>query len=269
MNKISQILDQKRKNSGCALIPFITAGYPNKNATIKALYELDSQGADIIELGIPYTDALADGPLIQEASEFALKQGTYIDDVLSILNQVTSILKSPIIIFTYYNPILVRGVDQFILEIYNNGAKGLIVPDLPIEEIDYLMYLCKLFHIELILFIAPTSSNKRMAQILSKSSNCIYLVSSTGVTGMRNHFNSNISDLSNYIKSKTSKLIIIGFGISNVRQASIISKWNIDGIVIGSAFINILSHFTFNSDYLIELGAFCKNIKLAIIHKNA
>lgn len=268
MNKIFQILDENRKNSSCSLIPFITAGYPNKNATIEALYQLDRQGADVIELGIPYTDALADGPIIQEASEVALKQKIYIDDVLNILNQVTSKLKCPIIIFTYYNPILVRGIEQFIIEIGKNGAKGLIVPDLPIEETDYLMYLCKLYKIELILFIAPTSSRKRISQILSKSSNCIYLVSSTGVTGIRSHLNSNISNLSNYIKSKTNKLVIIGFGISNVLQASYISKSSIDGIVMGSAFINILSKFKSNSNYLNNLGSFCKDIKIAIANKD-
>nr|YP_009391799.1 Tryptophan synthase alpha subunit [Acrosorium ciliolatum]ARW59943.1 Tryptophan synthase alpha subunit [Acrosorium ciliolatum] len=268
MNKISQILGENRKHSTCSLIPFITAGYPDKNSTIKALYQLDRQGADIIELGIPYIDALADGPIIQEASQVALKQGIYIDDVLSILNEVTSILKSPIIIFTYYNPILVRGIDKFIMEIYNNGAQGLIVPDLPIEETDYLMYLCNLFSIELILFIAPTSSNKRISSILSKSSKCIYLVSSTGVTGMRSHLNMNINYLSNYIKSQTDKLVIIGFGISNSLQASYVSKWNIDGIVIGSAFINILSNFSMENNYLDELGSFCKEIKLAIANKD-
>lgn len=264
MNIISQILYQKRQKCSCALIPFVTAGYPSIDSTLQVLYRLDDAGADIIELGIPYTDALADGPIIQKASKVALNQGISINHILIILNKATSIIKTPIIIFTYYNPILVRGIDSFINDIYKNGAKGLIIPDLPLEESEYIMYLCKLHNLELILFIAPTSSNARIAKILSKSSECIYLVSSTGVTGIRSHINSEVSNLSNYIKSKTNKSVIVGFGISSPLQASSLSQYNIDGIVIGSAFIKILSDFNINSDYLDKLNDFCKDIKMAI-----
>nr|QCI06991.1 Tryptophan synthase alpha subunit [Haraldiophyllum bonnemaisonii] len=264
MNTISNILKQKHDSRNCALIPFITAGYPDINVTLEVLYRLDDKGADIIELGIPYADALADGPIIQESSKVALKQEVYIDDILKILEKSASSLKAPIIIFTYYNPILVRGISKFIFEIYLKGAKGLIIPDLPLEEIDYLLSLCNLYDVELILFVAMTSSKNRISKILSKSSNCIYLVSRTGVTGMRNFIDPNISNLSNYIKSQKNKFIMVGFGISNCLQASFISKWNIDGIVVGSAFINILSTYSINHNYLEQLGCFCKDLKMAI-----
>nr|QCI09035.1 Tryptophan synthase alpha subunit [Inkyuleea mariana] len=261
MNIVSKIL--RGKGSSCALIPFITAGYPNIDMTLQALYTLDNQGADIIELGIPYSDALADGPIIQESSKIALQQGVYLDQVLHILNIASPTLNAPIVIFSYYNPILARGLAKFIIEISNSGAKGLIIPDLPLEETDYLIELCFRYNIELILFIAPTSSQHRISSILSKSPGCIYLVSSTGVTGMRDEINSQINDLSYTIKSKTDKLIILGFGISNPDQASKISKWNIDGIVIGSAFVKTLSNKS-QVDGIKELGNFCKSIKLAI-----
>nr|QCI08861.1 Tryptophan synthase alpha subunit [Wrangelia sp.] len=262
MNVISEVLFQNSERQICSLIPFLTAGYPNLDATIEALHLLDAKGADIIELGIPYTDALADGPVIQQSSQVALEQGVYIDQVLQIVNQVQSKISAPLVIFTYYNPVLVRGISRFIMELSESGVKGLIIPDLPIEETDYILQLCKQYNIELILFIAPTSSSSRIAYILSKSPGCIYLVSSTGVTGTRNNINSSIYDLSNYIKSQTQKSVIIGFGISNAEQARLISNWNIDGIVIGSAFIKILSQVSSND--LIELGDFCESIKLAI-----
>nr|QCI05785.1 Tryptophan synthase alpha subunit [Dasysiphonia japonica] len=265
MNIISQILHDKRQSSSCALIPFITAGFPNLSLTIEALYTLDNQGADLIELGIPYADALADGPLIQKSSSIALKQGVYIDQVLYILNCVSSNLNAPIIIFSYYNPILVRGIERFIYEISVAGAKGLIVPDLPLEETDELISYCLSYKIELILFIAPTSSYDRISKILSKSPGCLYLVSSTGVTGIRSDINQKLNGLSEYIKSKSDKLVMLGFGISNTQQAAEVSKWNIDGVVMGSAFINILSNNNLSdSDIMTELGSFCHSIKNSI-----
>nr|QCI07960.1 Tryptophan synthase alpha subunit [Plumaria plumosa] len=260
MNIISQILSKKRETDSCALIPFITAGYPDIDTTIKVLDILDHQGADIIELGIPYSDALADGPIIQHSSKVALAQGTYIDQVLNILNRVKHSVSAPIVIFTYYNPVLTRGISKFILEISNSGVKGLIIPDLPIEEIDYILSLCNNYNIELILFIAPTSSKNRISHILTKSSDCLYLVSSTGVTGTRDNINSSTSDLSTYIKAQTNKFTMIGFGISSTDQAAEISKWNIDGIVVGSAFIKILA----NEKRLEDIALFCNSIKSAI-----
>jgi len=266
MNTISNILSRKSENSSCALIPFITAGFPDIETTINVLYTLDRNGADIIELGIPYADALADGPIIQNSSKIAISKGTYIDQVLQILKVTKDNLKSPVVIFSYYNPILCRGISRFINEITYFGAKGLIVPDLPIEETDYLIHLCNMYNIELILFIAPTSSYNRINTILSKSPGCLYLVSSTGVTGTRNSINSDIINLSKYIKSKTNKLIMLGFGISNSEQASKVSKWKIDGIVIGSAFIKLLYN-----DKKVDLESvknFCSSVKLAIGKNN-
>nr|YP_010850377.1 Tryptophan synthase alpha subunit [Lophurella caespitosa]WGH13156.1 Tryptophan synthase alpha subunit [Lophurella caespitosa] len=269
MNLISQVLQKKRENSQCALIPFLTAGYPNIQLTIEALFMLDKQGADIIELGIPYSDALADGPLIQNASKVALNNGIYIDQVLQILNKVQSKLAVPIIIFTYYNPILVRGVHHFIQEISKFSVKGLIIPDLPIEETNYISRLCGYYELELILFISPTSSQNRVDNIVSQAQSCIYLVSNTGVTGIRNYINYDIHFMSDYIHSKTSKSIMLGFGISSPIQVSNIlkSELKIDAIVVGSAFTNILSHYSDDNDLNLieELGDFCKQMKLAMI----
>nr|YP_010937622.1 tryptophan synthase alpha subunit [Palisada intermedia]WKW95670.1 tryptophan synthase alpha subunit [Palisada intermedia] len=264
MNHISQILQKKRKSSTCALIPFITAGYPNPDVTIDILYTLDKNGADVIELGIPYSDALADGPTIQKSSKIALDQGVYVDQVLDILDIVTLKLTAPIVIFTYYNPILVRGIRRFIEEISSSGVKGLIIPDLPIEETDYLIYLCLNYSIELILFVAPTSPKDRILNILDKAPGCIYLVSSTGVTGMRNNLNNNVNMLSSYIKHSKGKFIMLGFGISNVSQVAEVSSWDIDALVIGSAFTHVLSSYVDHKSAVDSVGFFCNEMKSAI-----
>nr|YP_010986042.1 tryptophan synthase subunit alpha [Polyopes affinis]WOL36960.1 tryptophan synthase subunit alpha [Polyopes affinis] len=261
MNAISQVL--RTKNSACALIPFVTAGYPNIELSIEVIYALDNEGADIIELGIPYSDALADGPTIQESSKIALEQGIYVEQVLKILKLVSHKVYSPIVIFTYYNPVLARGIKKFIQEISMSGAKGLIIPDLPLEEADYIIELCNNFKIELILFIAPTSSASRISSILSKSPGCIYLVSSYGVTGMRQQIEGKVDNLAHSIKQKTDKLIMLGFGISTIEQASEISSWNIDGIVIGSAFIKIMSS-TSKDEMIHNVSTFCKSLRLSI-----
>nr|YP_010726647.1 tryptophan synthase alpha subunit [Hypnea edeniana]WCH54680.1 tryptophan synthase alpha subunit [Hypnea edeniana]WDY85122.1 tryptophan synthase alpha subunit [Hypnea edeniana] len=261
MSLISNTL--RKNNLKCALVPFITAGFPNLSTTINALYALDNNGADIIELGIPYSDALADGPIIQESSKIALNQGIYIDDIINMLKLVTPSLNAPIIIFTYYNPVLAKGISNFIIDISSAGVSGLIIPDLPLEEADYVMKFCDKYNIELILFIAPTSSVNRIKRIISKSRGCIYLVSSYGVTGVRDQIDHKINILAKEIKNQTDKAIMLGFGISNVEQAKYISKWYVDGMVIGSAFMKIMLNNS-SVDSIKLLGDFCNLIKSSI-----
>nr|YP_010851169.1 Tryptophan synthase alpha subunit [Aphanocladia delicatula]WGH14144.1 Tryptophan synthase alpha subunit [Aphanocladia delicatula] len=265
MNLISEVLQKKRQNSQCALIPFLTAGYPSIDLTVEALLMLDKQGADVIELGIPYSDALADGPLIQRASKVALDNGVYIDQVLSILNKIQSKIVVPIIIFTYYNPIFVRGLSYFIQEISQLGVKGLIIPDLPIEETEYVLNLCCFYKLELIFFVSPTSSKTRITNIIAQAPGCVYLVSSTGVTGIRDDISSDIYCISDHINAQTDKVIMLGFGISSPLQVANIleTSLNIDAIVVGSAFTNILSYYSHDNsiDVIQKLGHFCKQMK--------
>lgn len=261
MTLISKTLNTK--NSKCSLIPFITAGYPSLQVTVEALYALDQKGADVIELGIPYSDALADGPIIQESSRKALQAGACVDKILYMLKTVSPYLNAPVVIFTYYNPVLARGIKKFIQDIACSGARGLIIPDLPLEEIDYILNVCTQFNIELILFIAPTSSETRMASILSKSSGCIYLVSSYGVTGIRNAISHKINKLAQKIKATSSNVIILGFGISNSEQISKIASWNVDGLVIGSAFMSIMLNKS-DAEAIQSLSEACEIFKLAI-----
>nr|AYR06331.1 tryptophan synthase alpha subunit [Renouxia sp.] len=262
MLTISQTLSSIKPK--CALIPFVTAGYPSFDTTIKVLHILDKTGANVIELGIPYSDALADGRIIQESSRLALEQSIYLEQVLDIIREVSPDLKSPIVIFTYYNLILSRGIDQFIQDAYLSGAKGLIVPDLPLEEADYLIQVSSSYSVELILFVSPASSSSRIKSIIAKSPGCIYLVSSYGVTGPRSNIESNLQSLINNIKKNTNKCIMLGFGISSEEQVAKVSRWNVDGIVIGSAFIDQIQRCEQDKNYN-NLKLFCQKIKTAIV----
>nr|YP_009313653.1 Tryptophan synthase alpha subunit [Helminthocladia australis]SCW21907.1 Tryptophan synthase alpha subunit [Helminthocladia australis] len=244
----------------CGLIPFITAGSPNVESTEKALKLLDHSGADIIEIGLPYSDPLADGPIIQEASKEALQQGMNFDLLLELLDRVKGTIRAPIVLFTYYNPILARGIKSFIEDIARAGVQGLIVPDLPLEETDYMISLCNELSIELILLITPTSPPQRIKDIIQKSPGLIYIVSSTGVTGIRHKINHDMGEFVDRIKLQTDKLLIMGFGISNTEHVKQVMQWNIDGIVIGSAFVKCLSDVDIERG-LANLEQFCLSVK--------
>lgn len=157
MTAISDCFKNLARNSECALIPFITAGDPDLETTAKALQVLDRNGADIIELGVPYSDPLADGPVIQAAATRALQRGTTLDSVLEMVKATSPSLRSPIILFTYYNPILHRGIEKFLASIASAGVAGLVVPDLPLEEAAGLLQLAAAIGIDVTLLVAPTS----------------------------------------------------------------------------------------------------------------
>jgi tryptophan synthase alpha chain len=241
-------------NHKCALIPFITAGDPDLISTEKALKILDKEGADIIEIGLPYSDPLADGPIIQEASKKALIAGVTLDKLLDLLTNLN--LNAPIILFTYYNPMLARGINRFLADVSRAGIKGLIIPDLPLEEADYIIDRCINFSLELILLITPVSSSNRITKILQKSQGVIYIVSSTGVTGLRKEINKEMKGFIQKIRSESNSLLILGFGISTENHVKCVLDWNINGIVIGSAFVRCLSSQN-KIEGLCQLKKFC------------
>lgn len=247
--------------SKCALIPFITAGDPSLNITKKAIIAFDNVGADIIELGLPYSVPLADGPIIQTASNRALAKHINFDKVLDLIETVNKNIKTPIILFTYYNPIFSRGVFIFIQNIARAGIQGLLVPDLPLEESDYIIYLCHQFNIELIFLLAPTSTLTRVKNIVSKTSGCIYLVSKTGVTGTPSDIQTRVKILVTNVKSITHRPLILGFGISNLKQIdNLCTTLEIEGLVLGSVFVKTLSEEA-EERGIAKISQFCQRIK--------
>ncbi|NDJ20701.1 tryptophan synthase subunit alpha [Nostoc sp. B(2019)] len=263
MTSISDYFQTLRNRQQCALIPFITAGDPNLETTAEALRILDRNGADFIELGIPYSDPLADGPVIQAAATRALQKGTKLEQVLEMLQDVSPSLKAPIILFTYYNPILHRGIKPFLASIATAGVRGLVVPDLPLEEAEELIHTAAAFGIEVILLVAPTSSQDRIEAIARQSQGFIYLVSVTGVTGMRSQLQERVKHLVKDLRSVTDKPIGVGFGISDPEQAHQVMEWGADAVIVGSAFVKRLAEGS-PIQGLQAIEQLCKELKVAI-----
>ena len=247
----------------CALIPFITAGDPDLETTAQALQVLDQNGADVIELGVPYSDPLADGPVIQAAATRALQRGTQLDDVLQMLHSVSPQLQAPIILFTYYNPILHRGIQPFLKQIYQAGARGLVVPDLPLEEAESLLKPAQEIGIEVTLLVAPTSPPERIEAIARQSQGFIYLVSVTGVTGMRTQVQSRVQGLLQQIRQFSDRPIGVGFGISQPEQALQVKNWGADAVIVGSAIVKRLADGS-PQQGLSAIADFCRQLKTVI-----
>jgi tryptophan synthase alpha chain len=259
MTSVSSCFQSLRDRHQCALIPFITAGDPDLATTAQALIALDRAGADIIELGVPYSDPLADGPVIQAAATRALQSGVKLADVLAVVAKVSPEIKAPIILFTYYNPILNLGIPEFLRRIVAAGVKGLVVPDLPLEESTTLLEPASLMGIEVIMLVAPTSPPDRMKAIAASAQGFVYLVSVTGVTGMREGMGSNVAGILNQLRSLTDKPIAVGFGISDPVQAKQIKELGADGVIVGSAMVKKLAAEGVNS-----IEQFCRDLKTAI-----
>jgi tryptophan synthase alpha chain len=261
---VSDRFKELKQKSQCALVPFITAGDPNLETTAKAIRVLAENGADMIELGVPYADPLADGPTIQTAATRALGKGVKLDDVLAIVKEASQQVNIPIILFNYYNPIYYRGIESFLQLIQEAGVKGLVVPDLPLEEAEVLIQPASAMGIEVTLLVAPTSSQTRMRAIAEKSQGFIYLVSVTGVTGMRSQMGQTVERLLQNLSQETDKPIGVGFGISSPEQAKQVKDWGAEAVIVGSAFVNRLAEST-PEEGLRVIGEFCRDLKAAIV----
>ena len=260
---VARRFQQLKQNSECALIPFITAGDPDLETTAKALEVLANNGADLIELGVPYSDPLADGPTIQAAATRALAKGVGLEDVLSLVKQTVGKINVPIILFTYYNPIYYRGIESFLKQVKAAGVSGLVVPDLPLEEAEVLLKPAAEIGIEVTLLVAPTSSRERIEAIAAQSQGFIYLVSVTGVTGTRSGMATGVKDLLADLHSSTDKPIGVGFGISDPEQAKQVKDWGADAVIVGSAIVKRLANNTPEVG-LQAVGEFCYSLKQAI-----
>lgn len=260
---IADRFQELKQKSRCALIPFITAGDPDLATTAKAIQILAENGADMIELGVPYSDPLADGPTIQAAATRALAKGVKLEDVLGVVKEVSQKISIPIILFTYYNPIYYRGVENFLQLIHDAGVKGLVVPDLPLEEAEVLIKPASKMGIEVTLLVAPTSSQARIKAIAEQSQGFIYLVSVTGVTGMRTQMGTKVNELLDSLRQVTDKPIGVGFGISSPEQAKQVKDWGAEAVIVGSAFVKRLAENS-PEEGLKVIGEFCRDLKAAI-----
>ncbi|KAI4301174.1 hypothetical protein L6164_034480 [Bauhinia variegata] len=261
---LSETFTRLKKDGKVAFIPYITAGDPDLSTTVEALKVLDSCGSDIIELGVPYSDPLADGPVIQAAATRSLAKGTNFDSIISMLKDVVPQLSSPIALFTYYNPILKRGTERFMSTVRDAGVHGLVVPDVPWEETVTLRTEAKKNGIELVLLTTPTTPTNRMKAIVEASEGFVYLVSSVGVTGARASVSDKVQSLLKEIKEETTKPIAVGFGISKAEHVKQLAGWGADGVIVGSAMVKLLGEAKSPEDGLKELENFTKSLKSAL-----
>ena len=262
MSLINQKFNELRRKGKFALMPFLMAGDPTLEITNKILMKLQESGADLIELGIPYSDPLADGPIIQLSASRAIKSGTSLSKVLDLLKNLKGKLNIPIILFTYFNPLLSFGFKRFCEIASEVGAAGIIIPDLPLEETTQFSQIAKDFNLDLILLIAPTTPKNRMKIISQRTRGFTYLVSVTGVTGERNNLENRVEDLIGQLKEISSNPIAVGFGISSPEHITKVRQWGADGVIIGSAFVKRISDSK-QSQIVNEVGKFCVEMRQA------
>jgi tryptophan synthase alpha chain len=255
MSRISDVFKPGYK----ALIAYITAGYPDYSATAKIAALLAESGCDIIELGIPFSDPLADGATIQKASYQALQRGITPQACLEIAADIRREITTPLAFMTYYNPVLNYGLEAFCKSCVKAGINGLIVPDLPPEEGRELEISTNKNNLDLIYFLAPTSTETRIKAVAERSRGFIYLVSITGVTGARETLSPELESFVKRVRQKTSQPLCIGFGISRTEQA-VRAASIADGVIIGSRLIQIIEE----DASLVSLKAFVADLRQAL-----
>ncbi len=255
MSKIKDIFKPGHK----ALVGYITTGYPDIESTIKAAEVLAESGCDVLELGIPFSDPLADGATIQKASHEALMSGITPQKCLETAKAISEKTNMPLVFMTYYNPVLNYGLEDFCHACVHAGVSGLIVPDLPPEEGKDLEKVTKSNDIDLIYLLAPTSTDLRVITVAERSRGFIYLVSLTGVTGARKTLSPELGSFVKRVREKTLKPLCVGFGISTPEQA-VQAAQEADGVIIGSKLIQLMEE----DNTLTTLKTFTAGIRRAL-----
>ena len=253
----------KEKNQR-ALITFITAGDPDLATTCEIVLALEKAGSDIIELGIPFSDPMADGPTIQASSERALKAGTTLSGVLRTVKKIRRRSSIPIVLFGYYNPVFTYGLERFARDAKRAGVDGVLIVDLPPEESGELKGELQKVGLDLVYLLTPTSDTKRMQLVTSMASGFIYYVSLTGVTGERERLAGKISTYVRKVRKFTNLPVVVGFGISRPEHARAVGRWA-DGVVVGSALVRIIEKNAGSRKTLLEaVEEFTRSLKAAM-----
>jgi tryptophan synthase alpha chain len=255
MNRIASVF---AKTHHKALIPYVTVGYPNIEATLKVVPLLAKNGADIVELGIPFSDPLADGVTIQRSSFKALQNGISPRSCLDIAKQLRARVDIPLVFMTYYNPVFHYGLGNFCQACVGAGVDGLIIPDLPPQEGAELENITQKQDLDLIYLLAPTSTEERIKMVGQKSKGFIYLVSVTGVTGARDRLPADLEVFVSRVREQVSQPLCVGFGISNPAQAKRVARLA-DGVIVGSRVIQLME-----SGDISPVGEFIRELREAL-----
>ena len=246
--------------NGKAFIPFITCGDPDLETTARAVRAAAENGADLIELGIPFSDPTAEGPVIQGANIRALAGGVTTDKVFDLVKELRRDVKIPMVFMTYANVVYSYDAERFMARCCECGIDGIILPDLPFEEKDEFAFVAKQYGVDIISLIAPTSEN-RIAMIAKEAEGFIYVVSSLGVTGERKEITTNIGDIVKVIRENTDVPCAVGFGISKPEQAQKMAALS-DGVIVGSAIIKLLEKY--GKDAPEHIGAYVREMKNSV-----
>lgn len=246
--------------NGKAFIPFVTCGDPDLETTAKIVRAMAENGADLIELGIPFSDPTAEGPVIQEASLRALNAGTTTDKIFDLVRDLRNDVTLPMVFMTYANVVYSYGAEKFISTCEEIGIQGLILPDIPFEEKEEFLDLCHQYHVDLVSLVAPTSAN-RIAMIAKESEGFLYIVSSLGVTGTRTEISTDIGAIVDVVKANTDTPCAIGFGISTPEQAAKMASFA-DGAIVGSAIVKLVAQY--GRDAAEPVGEYVKSMKDAL-----
>jgi tryptophan synthase alpha chain len=264
MPSISETFEKCKQEQRKALMPFITSGYPDNRTFIKLLKEFDRSGADMIEVGIPFSDPMADGKTIQYSSQKALEKNVTLEKTFDMLDRISK-LDIPLIAMSYFNPIYAYGITKFMKRAHEVGVRGVIIPDLIPEEGARIEHASRDNMIDLIYLLAPTSSDKRKRLILNKSRGFVYLVSVAGVTGARKSLPPNLSAWIKQVKKDSRLPVSVGFGISNIVQARYVSQVA-DGVIIGSAIIDIIKSSFDSRKAVNKAGKFIRQLRKGLNH---
>ncbi len=251
---------KKAFENGKAFIPFITCGDPDLETTAAAVRAAVENGADLIELGIPFSDPTAEGPVIQGANIRALNGGVTTDKIFALVKELRSDVKVPMVFMTYANVVFSYGAERFISTCHEIGIDGLILPDLPFEEKEEFLPVCHKFGVDFISLIAPTSE-QRIAMIAKEAEGFLYIVSSLGVTGTRSEIKTDLAAIVDVVRQNTNIPCAIGFGISTPEQARTMASFS-DGAIVGSAIVKLLEQY--GKDAPKYIGEYVKSIKDAI-----
>lgn len=261
MNRLAERVTHIKNNK--LLVPFFTAGFPTLSNSMELAQVAEDAGADIVELGMPFSDPLADGPDIQFSSQVALNNMVNLNKILEGVGGFRARVALPIVLMGYFNPILVYGVERFLHSAAERGVDGLIIPDLPVEEADDFRRIAESEGLSLIFLVAPTSSPERILMIDRASSDLVYAVTVTGVTGAGKNFDRSTNRYLENLRHQLSRPFVAGFGVSTVDDAKRMVRYA-DGVVIGSALVRLLRQAKNQADGLRKTESFLRKIKRAI-----
>jgi tryptophan synthase alpha chain len=263
MSRIQRTFEKLRQQRKKALIPYIMAGDPDLSTTQSLVLELEKNGADMIELGVPFSDPLADGPVIQKASERALRNKTSLRDVMDLVRTLRKQTQVPLVLMTYYNPIYKYGEERFSQNAVASGVDGVIIPDLPPEEAGQLLPISYRLGLDTIFLLAPTSTPDRIRRVSESSRGFIYYVSLTGITGAAMGSSVEIKKKIQEIRRISAQPVAVGFGISTPDQAAQVAQWA-DGVIVGSALVKLVESHLQDPRLIKTVSGFLRELRMAV-----